>query len=112
MPVIARTKVDLEHTFIMNVAKTREYPIICRSFLLQTTGTFMEKIFTALVASLLFWLSSQAFAADPDLEQRREIRTDCQTEGKAVGFAGSDLDEFIEECVEEFISAELFNVVE
>jgi len=69
----------------------------------------MHKITKALAASLLLGLGSNVPAADTDEE--RQIRNDCRTEGQAAGLAGKELEEFIESCVAELLSAELINVV-
>ncbi|MCB1722081.1 MAG: hypothetical protein H6959_08550 [Chromatiaceae bacterium] len=39
-----------------------------------------------------------------------QLRADCRSEGEAVGLQGSDLEQFIRDCIAEFNKATLINV--
>lgn len=53
--------------------------------------------------------SAQPPGDQPDLA---DLRADCRIEGEAGGLSGTDLDQFIEECVADLLSVKLSNTEE
>ncbi len=54
---------------------------------------------------------SSAFAAEDDKEQQlKQYQDDCRLEGEAGGLSGSNLDEYVQQCVEELSSVEMTNL--
>jgi len=57
-----------------------------------------------IAASAIF--SPSSFAADID---KAQLIKDCEHEAVAVGFSGTDVDDYIIECVQEFEETEIVN---
>jgi len=53
--------------------------------------------------------SAQPPGDQPDLA---DLQADCRIEGEAGGLSGTDLDQFIEECVADLLSVKLSNTEE
>lgn len=53
--------------------------------------------------------SAQPPGDQPDLA---DLQADCRIEGEAGGLSGTDLDQFIDECVADLLSVKLSNTAE
>ncbi len=53
-------------------------------------------------------------SAQPPGDQQRlaDLQADCRIEGEAGGLSGTDLDQFVEECVADLLSVKLSNTEE
>ena len=61
---------------------------------------------TLAVIAALSVFSSSPFAANID---KKQLIKDCEHEAIAVGFTGTDVDDYIIECVQEFEETEIIN---
>jgi len=67
----------------------------------------MRVVFSVLVSSLfLYLLLGVAGAAEVS---RAEVAADCRAEGRAMGVPESDLNDYVKECIEEFIGSKMEN---
>lgn len=67
----------------------------------------MRVVFSVLVSSVfLYLLLGVAGAAEVS---RAEVAADCRAEGKAMGVPESDLNDYVKECIEEFIGSKMEN---
>jgi hypothetical protein len=63
-------------------------------------------ITTAVSVLFLLAFSSMAFATDVS---RASIAADCRAEGSALGIKPEDLNEYVKECVKEFLESRMGN---
>ena len=65
-----------------------------------------------LLAVLLALTAGLGFAAQTPADDQRlaSLQADCRLEGQAAELAGTDLDQFIEECVADLLSVEIHNL--
>ena len=67
----------------------------------------MRVVFSVLVSSLfLYLLLGVAGAAEVS---RAEVAADCRAEGRAMGVPESGLNDYVKECIEEFIGSKMEN---
>lgn len=60
-----------------------------------------------LIPLLLFLSPFSGFAAEAG--ENEEVAADCRAEGEAMGMGDQDLEDYVEECVEEYHEAEMGN---
>ncbi len=59
------------------------------------------------VSALSMWLlGGTVSAADVS---RAEVAADCRAEGKAMGVPESGLNDYVKDCIEEFLGSEMVN---
>ena len=67
----------------------------------------MRVVFSVLVSSLfLYLLLGVAGAVEVS---RAEVAADCRAEGRAMGVPESGLNDYVKECIEEFIGSKMEN---
>ena len=73
----------------------------------STTPGYRALLFGALLA-----FCKIICLAAPTPSDESQIRADCRLEGEAGGLSGSDLDQFVEECVADLQSVQFSNTAE
>ena len=61
-----------------------------------------------LSTSLFSLLLPGAMANDAEVS-RAEVAADCRAEGKAMGVPENDLNDYVSDCIEEFIGSKMVN---
>ncbi len=61
-----------------------------------------------LVVSALFMLLLGSIAGAADVS-RAEVAADCRAEGKAMGVPESGLNDYVKDCIAEFLGSEMVN---
>ncbi len=66
----------------------------------------MPVIFLAALTLIALSLSGVVAAAEVS---RAEVAADCRAEGRAMGITDSDLNDYVKECLEEFLGSSMVN---
>ncbi len=65
--------------------------------------------FVTLVFMLFLAVFAGSVAAEMSPLELEELNNDCKTEGDAKGMSGTDLEEYIYDCIYDFTGAEMTN---